>query len=231
MYSALDGDIKNFFKSSLSQLVDKIDVDYRELLPKKSEFFTVKVLKDSTGGGVKNEAVHNIMHRFIRKAKENDFNKMLILGAFGHGKSLCAGAQVLTYSGDFKKVEDVRVGDLLMGPDSRPRKVLFLGSGKEIAYRITLSNGDLFECNQSHKLALKVSKGFWGFNKGEILDNVLLTDYLQLPKEIKKRCLKMYKSPLEFEYQKTLEDPYEYGKKIGNFRVKHKDVNTQFYRI
>ena len=83
MYSALDGDIKNFFKANLSQLVDQIDVDHRELLPKKSEVFTFQVLKDSSGNAVKNEAVHNVMHRFIRKAKAAGFNKMLILGAFG----------------------------------------------------------------------------------------------------------------------------------------------------
>jgi len=93
MYSALDGDIKNFFKANLSQLVDQIDVDHRELLPKKSEVFTFQVLKDSSGNAVKNEAVHNVMHRFIRKAKAAGFNKMLILGAFGHGKTeqICVG--------------------------------------------------------------------------------------------------------------------------------------------
>ena len=93
MHSALDGDIKNFFKANLSQLVDQIDVDHRELLPKKSEVFTFQVLKDSSGNAVKNEAVHNVMHRFIRKAKSAGFNKMLILGAFGHGKTeqICVG--------------------------------------------------------------------------------------------------------------------------------------------
>jgi hypothetical protein len=231
MYSALDGDIKNFFKSSLSQLVDKIDVDHKELLPKKSEVFTFQVLKDTSGAVVKNEAVHNIMHRFVRKAKKHGFNKMLVLGAFGMGKSFCADTQVLTYSGDLKKVEDVKVGDLIMGDDGTPRKVLFLGHGKERAYKVTLKNGDSFECNESHILAFTVSNRIAGYQRGEKI--VLpLKDFLELPEWVKKNCLKLYKVPLSFKYKPVQLDPYFYGIWLGdghihNFRFTINNFDTE----
>ena len=46
------------------------------------------------------------------------------LGVYpGAGKCLAPGTEVLMYNGTKKKVEDITVGDLLMGADSSPRKV------------------------------------------------------------------------------------------------------------
>ncbi|UGC97907.1 intein-containing DNA helicase [Salmonella phage JD02] len=45
----------------------------------------------------------------------------------GGGKCLKRGTEVIMFDGTTKKVEDVIVGDVLMGPDSTPRNVLSLG--------------------------------------------------------------------------------------------------------
>lgn len=228
--SIIDKNLSEFMGDGISSIIDGIDIDQTKMVEPLSEVFTQQFLKDSQGNLVKNEAVHNIMHRFIRFSRSKGYNRFLLGGSFGHGKSLIRGSKILMYDCTLKKVEDVHVGDLLMGPDSRPRRVLFLGNGIEPAYRITLPNGDFFDCNESHKLSLKVTRDFWGFRKGEIL-TVLLTEYFELPKWLKSECLKMYKVPLEFDYQEVKTDPYEYGCKIGNFRVQHKDIHTQFYKI
>lgn len=227
----IDKDLTSFLDGNIINMIEGIDVRQEDLIDKKSEIFTQKFLKDSKGILVKNAPVHNLMHRFLRYAQSKGYNKFLCLGSMGHGKSMISGTYILMYDCTLKKVEDIVINDILMGPDSRPRKVLFLGNGKERAYKITLSNGDSFECNESHKLSLKVSRNFWGFKKGEILDDVLLTDYIELPNWIKINCLKMYKVPLELNYQETPDDPYSYGQKIGNFRVQHREKDTQFYRI
>lgn len=39
------------------------------------------------------------------------------------------GTGILMFDGRVKNVEDIKVGDLLMGPDSRPRTVLSLTRG------------------------------------------------------------------------------------------------------
>lgn len=147
-------DLSEAISGGIACLIDGIDIDYSGLLPSKSEDFVERVVKDTKGNRIVNEPVHKFMHRFIRFAKKNGFTKYAIIGGFGLGKSLCKGSKVIMYDGSLKKVEDVIVGDLLMGPDSKPRKVLFLGCGKEKTYKITLENGECFFCNASHKMPM-----------------------------------------------------------------------------
>ena len=80
--SIITDDTKDYFKNGLSNLIENIDIDYKSLLPKKDEIFIQKVLKDNSGELIVNEAIHNSMHRFIRKAKAKGFNKYLCLGGF-----------------------------------------------------------------------------------------------------------------------------------------------------
>src|SRR4051812_44453905 len=47
------------------------------------------------------------------------------------GKCLAKGTPVLLYDGTIKAVEEIRVGDQLMGDDSTPRNVLSLARGQE----------------------------------------------------------------------------------------------------
>ena len=65
-----------------------------------------------------------------------------------HGK----GTEILMYDGGVKKVEDIRPGDRLMGPDSRPRTVLSVATGREMLYRVQTKYAAFrpFVCNESH---------------------------------------------------------------------------------
>ena len=49
---------------------------------------------------------------------------IIIAARPGMGKCLGKGTKVLMYNGTLKKVEDIISGELLMGDDSTPRKVL-----------------------------------------------------------------------------------------------------------
>ena len=86
-------DIRTFLDGEVKNLIDKVDISYEDLLPKKSEIFVQRFLKDSKGKLVVNEPVHNVMHRFIRLSRSKGYNKFMVLGAFGHGKTeqLCTG--------------------------------------------------------------------------------------------------------------------------------------------
>lgn len=71
------------------------------------------------------------------------------------GKCHSLGTEVLANDGSFVKVEDVKKGDLLMGPDGSPRKVLGTTRGRGALYRITPKRGgEPFECNADHILTL-----------------------------------------------------------------------------
>ena len=73
----------------------------------------------------------------------------------GTGKCLIAGTPVKLYDGRTKKVEDVVVGDCLMGDDSTHREVLSLARGQDILYKIKpIQYGEEWGCNSEHILVL-----------------------------------------------------------------------------
>ena len=65
MEAAFNQEIETFLKSKVSHLLDGINVEYTDMVPKKSEWFVQQILKDTRGKIVNNEAVHNIMNRLI----------------------------------------------------------------------------------------------------------------------------------------------------------------------
>ena len=75
----------------------------------------------------------------------------------GCGKCLGYDTPVMMYDGSIKPVQDVKVGDKLMGDDSKPRNVLSLARGREKMYRIVPVKGDSYIVNESHILSLKHS--------------------------------------------------------------------------
>jgi len=79
----------------------------------------------------------------------------VIVGSSG---CLGLGTKIMMYNGLFKNVEDVLIGDLLMGPDSTPRKVLNLFKGVDQMYVIKQNNGIDYRVNSTHILSLKNRK-------------------------------------------------------------------------
>jgi hypothetical protein len=71
------------------------------------------------------------------------------------GKCLGKDTPVLMWDGTIEKVQDVRVGDYIMGPDSKARKVLSVCRGVEELWRVTPLKGDPYVVNASHILSLK----------------------------------------------------------------------------
>jgi len=59
------------------------------------------------------------------------------------------------YDGSIRRVQDVRVGELLMGEDSTPRRVLALCRGREPMARVLPADGEPFVVNQNHILSLR----------------------------------------------------------------------------
>lgn len=68
------------------------------------------------------------------------------------------GTEIMMSDGKIKKVEDIAVGDKLMGDDSKPRNVLKLLRDKCDMYEITPVKGEPFVVNGDHILCLKATK-------------------------------------------------------------------------
>jgi hypothetical protein len=85
----------------------------------------------------------------------SEFRIGVIVGSSG---CLGLGTKVMMYDGTFKNVEDIIIDDLLMGPDSTPRKVLKLFSGVDQMYVVKQNNGIDYRINSTHILSLKDRK-------------------------------------------------------------------------
>lgn len=81
-------------------------------------------------------------------------------GKGGQGKCLGKDTPVLMYDLSVKKVQDIVVGDQLMGPDGTPRNVLSTTTGTEQMYWIRQNKGMDYRVNESHILSLRVPKRF-----------------------------------------------------------------------
>lgn len=99
----------------------------------------------------------------------------------GGGKCLGRGTPVLMYDGRVLPVEQVVVGDLLMGPDSTPRVVQSLATGSEQLYKVTPVKGDPYVVNESHILSLRNVRG--------VVKNVPVRAYLRESKHWQMRNL------------------------------------------
>jgi superfamily II DNA or RNA helicase len=121
----------------------------------------------------------------------------------GRGKCLGKDTPILMYDGSIKMVQDIQVGDVLMGDDSGPRNVLSLARGRETMIEIQEDKKDSgYVTNMSHILSLK--------NRvtGEVSD-LSVQEYLSHPG---RDDLFGYRVPIQFR-EKTTDriDPYTYG--------------------
>lgn len=80
---------------------------------------------------------------------------ILILGKRRSGKSVSYGTKVLMYDGTIKNVEDIKVGEQVMGDDSTPRNVLETHSGTDKMYKVENKKGESYTVNSHHILSLK----------------------------------------------------------------------------
>jgi hypothetical protein len=80
----------------------------------------------------------------------------IVVGPPSSGKCKRRGSEVLTYTGNVKKVEDIVIGDYLMGDESTARKVVKLYNGHGKMYKITPhDNSKPYYVTGNHTLCLK----------------------------------------------------------------------------
>ena len=145
--------------------------------------------------------------------------------AVGFGKCNSRGTPIMLSNGKIKMVENIVVGDKLMGDDSKPRTVLSLARGREMMYEIKPTKGDSYTVNESHILSLRCSFTKGKYKKNQIID-ICVKDYLQLPKYIKETMLKGYKVKVEFPEKEVLMDPYILGCWLGDGTSRYPQITS-----
>ena len=128
------------------------------------------------------------------------------------------GTPILMYDGSLKNVEDINVGDVVMGDDNLPRNVLSLNRGKEMMFEVSIRGKDKFICNASHVLSVvnNDNEGRWGLQQNQVVD-VKLSDYLDWSTK-RKHLSKAFKvGRVEFKNNNILPiDPYVLGVWLGD---------------
>ena len=130
------------------------------------------------------------------------------------GKCLGLGTKIVMYDGTLKNVEDVEVGDQLMGDDSTPRNVLSLARGREKMFWVRQNKGIDYRVNESHILSLKRSRNEGKHKHGDIL-NIELKEYNKKSKRFHSNY-KGYKVGIDFKQKKLEIDPYFLGLWLGD---------------
>ncbi len=141
------------------------------------------------------------------------------------GKCLGRGTRVLMYDGTLKRVEDVKTGDLLMGDDSTPRRVLSIARGREMMYWVRQNRGVDYRVNESHILSLKRSRNEGGHRHGDVL-NISVREYIKKSDKFKSNY-KGYKVSVEFPRKSVPIEPYFLGIWLGDGRCSDVRVATE----
>lgn len=110
---------------------------------------------------------------------------------------------IMMYDGTFKPVQDIIVGELLMGDDNKPRTVLELKRGFGKMFKITPHNDYSFTVNDEHILCLKSIDN-------EIIE-IKVIDYINSDENFKEKYKYLYLSEIEFEHKSLSYDIYRKG--------------------
>lgn len=163
--------------------------------------------------------------RFVLKAKPTsqqleiikavDENKKRIAVKSGHG---CFGKDtpIMLYNGEVKAVQDIVVGDILMGDDSEKRRVLSTTKGRENLYKFTFNDGASYIFNESHILVLIASRSYGKQKKGDITE-ISVREWLKWSDRKKRTNIFFKREVLKFENEKSklLIEPYILGIWLG----------------
>lgn len=145
--------------------------------------------------------------RIIYSLLSEDSEEISALYSRQAGKCLKLNTKVMMYDGSIKFVQDIKVGDELMGDDSTPRRVLSLARGRERMWKVVprTYHHDSYTVNESHILSVyNRSK-----DRHEDLDVVTVLDgydgkYMG------------YAAPVDFPHREVLIEPYWLGLWLGD---------------
>ena len=172
---------------------------YRRELEENSE----NISCDNIGQG--NSSFSLLTHQKIVRDYMNlytPYRGLLLYHGLGAGKCHLKGTPIIMFDGTIQLVENIKVGDLLMGDDSTPRTVTSLAKGRDKMYDIIPIKGEKYTVNEEHILCLK--------NQDNKIIEITVKDYLTLSDDEKKE-LKGYKVAIEFSEKEVPIDPYHFG--------------------
>jgi len=135
---------------------------------------------------------------------------MAFCGGPKSGKCHRKGQGILMHSGEIRKVEDIKVGDVLCGPHG-PRRVLRTNTGRGQMYEVRPNKGPRWCVNADHILTV-----YWKHHGREHIEDVSVREWLAWPKT-RRRYSKLVRAPASFSRGPRLPmSPYLLGLILGD---------------
>lgn len=167
---------------SIPSMVDGLKVSQRKVLYAcfasnlvRGEVRVSTLASDTTARAHYNHGETSLQGAIVGMAQDfvgsNNVNLLQPNGQFG---CLAPDTEVLRWDGSVAQAKDIAVGDLLVGDDGAPRRVLRTTSGMDDMYRVSMLTGESYVVNSQHILTLRRNDTF------DIVD-IKLTDFLALP--------------------------------------------------
>ena len=136
------------------------------------------------------------------------------------GKALDLNTPILTEDGSYKKMEDIHVGDMVMGPDGTPTRVVWESPvwTDTDCYEVEFDNGEIIRCSGDHLWT--VTSSTWKTRKldrqTKTLNTRELSQQLEIAQSRKQSVYIPVNDPIEYAYQDLPIDPYLLGLWLGD---------------
>lgn len=188
--------------------------------PKSVLMFDEPSINVTTKGGLANVDIglqSKITYATTAARGFYDGKKLIFYHDDETGKCFGYGTKLLMYDGSEKEIQDVVVGDVLMGNDSTPRYVTELIRGTDQLYKIKPNYGDEWICNKEHILTLRMCADhmFYKNNKHGQWVNMSVETFLSLSYQ-QQRNLKLIHAGVEYPEVKHELPPYLLGVWLGD---------------
>ncbi len=162
------------------------------------------------------------MPPFTGKATETGKGvKIVVIGKAG---CFAKGTGVLMFNGEVKHIEDIKVGDIIMGNDNTPRKVQKLFHDTDEMFEIIPNKGPSYTVNRLHDLVLVASK-YNDIPTGH-QEIISVEEYLKKTKTWKKSFKLIRSSGVNWEHKEVKLDPYFLGLWLGDGTSDKTDITN-----
>lgn len=142
----------------------------------------------------------------------------------GAGKCLAKDTPILMFNGDIKKVQDIRLGELIMGDDSKPRVIHTLCQGMEEMIKVHQEKGSSYIVNKSHILSL------FDIETNKLIDMPII-DFANLSYIERKRYLG-YHIAVDFPLKEVKYPPIKFDKHIPSiYKFNHVSLRQAVLNI
>ena len=159
---------------------------------------------------------------------EAEGKKWLTMDWMDFSKCLAIGTKVRMYDGSLKCIENIKIGDQVMGVDSTPRNVNSTDKGISKMWKVSMvKTGDSFICNDNHILSTKMSGNYSTFIKNKQVINKSLHDWLALSPTVRYRHKGYYTDSIQYNNDwLSILDPYFIGMWLGDGSSRSSSITT-----